>query len=103
MGLPQPLREQAIVNEVLDAIKRMAGVEFRVVPNVLPRRFADALLEAEAPTGQVQFAAEIKTARHLATIGMVKEQLAHLAPGVYPLLVAPYITRRWQSTVANCS
>jgi hypothetical protein len=89
----QPLREQAILNDALDAVKRMAGLDMRVAPNALPRGFADALLEADAPTARVQFGAEIKTARHLATVGMVKEQLAHLASGVHPLLVAPYITR----------
>jgi hypothetical protein len=87
----QTLREQAILNEALDAIKRTAGVEFRVVPQA--PIFADAVLEVDAPTARTQFVTEIKTARNFATIGMVAEQLAHRPRGVYPLLVAPYITR----------
>jgi hypothetical protein len=88
-----PLREQTILDEAVDAVKRTAALELRVVPHALPRDRGDALLEANAPTGQVQFVAEIKTARHFATIGMIKERLIHLTPGVYPMLVAPYITR----------
>ncbi len=85
------LHEQVILNEALEALRRTAGVELRIDPHAPP--FGDALLEADAPTARAQFVAEVKTARNFATIGMVKERLAHLAPGLYPLLVAPYITR----------
>jgi len=88
-----PLRGQTTLDEALDAVKRTAALELRVVPHALHRGLGDAVLEADAPTARVQFVAEIKTARHFATIGMVKERLAHLAPDLYPLLVAPYITR----------
>ena len=86
-----PLREQPVLNEALEAVRLTAGVDLRIVPHAAP--FGDALLEVDAPTTRVQFVAAIKTARYFATIGMVKERLAHLAPGIYPLLVAPYITR----------
>jgi hypothetical protein len=86
-----PLREQAVLNQALEAVRRTAGVDLRIVPHAPP--FGDALLEVDAPTTRVQFVAEIKTARYFATIGMVKERLAHRPPGIYPLLVAPYITR----------
>ena len=93
MNLHHPLREQTVLDEALDSVKRTAALELRVVPHALPRGLGDAVLEADGPTARVRFVAEIKTARHFATIGMVKERLIHLAPGVYPMLVAPYITR----------
>lgn len=83
--------EQAILNESLQAALRTAGVEFHTVPQRPPGW--DAFLELQTSTGSAQFAVQIKIARYLTTIGMVKEQLAQLAPGFYPLLVAPYITR----------
>jgi len=85
-----PLREQAVLNEAIEAVRRTAGVDLRIAPHAPP--LGDALLEVDIPTG-VQFVAEIKAARYFATIGMVKERLAHRAPGIHPLLVAPYITR----------
>ena len=91
MDPDDPIREQTVLNESLEAVRRTAGVDLRIVPYAPP--FGDALLEANAPTTRAQFVAAIKTARNFATIGMVKERLAHLAPGIYPLLVAPYITR----------
>lgn len=91
MDRHDPLREQALLNEALEAVRRTTGAELRILPQAPP--FGDALLELEAPTARAQFEAEIKTARNFATIGMVAERLAHLAPGAHPLLVAPYITR----------
>jgi hypothetical protein len=88
---PNQLCEQAILNQALEAVMRTAGTELRLAPHAPP--FGDALLEMETPTIQAQFSVEIKNARNFATIAMVKQRLAHLAPGLHPLLVAPYITR----------
>jgi hypothetical protein len=88
-----PLREQAIINEALNAIKGTAGLGLHLVPHAPPQAYADALLEGETPLARVQFLAEIKAARHFATLRMVKERHNHLPPNIYPLLVAPYITR----------
>lgn len=85
------LGEQAVLNEALEAVRRTAGVELRIDPHAPP--YGDALLEADTPIARAQFVAEIKTTRNFTTIGIVKERLAHLAPGLFPLLVAPYITR----------
>lgn len=91
MDLHDQLRKQAILDESLKAVRRATGAELRTVPHAPP--VGDALLEVDAPTARTQFVAEIRTARNFATIGMVKERLAHLSHGIYPLLVAPYITR----------
>ena len=58
-----------------------------------PKIAGDALIEVKTTTKKYTFLAEIKTVRHFATIAMVREQLAHLDRNVYPLLIAPYITR----------
>jgi hypothetical protein len=91
VDLHDPLREQDVLNEALEAVRRTAGVELHIARNALPK--VDALVEMDAPTAQARFAAEVKTVRYFATIALAKEQLAHLAPGFHPLLVAPYITR----------
>ena len=91
MDLNDPVREQPILDEALEAVRRIAGLDLRIVPQAPP--LGDAVLEVDTPIGRAQFVAEIKTARNFATIGMVAERLAHLAPGIHPLLVAPYITR----------
>jgi hypothetical protein len=91
VDLHNPKGGQVILEEALDAVKRTAGLEFRIAPDAPP--FADAFLNLDATTARAQFLVQIKTARNFATIGMVAERLAHLDPGIYPLLVAPYITR----------
>lgn len=74
------------------AVRRTTGVELHVVPGI-PPFWGDALLDVNTATGLNQFAAEIKDAKRFATIGMMVERRARLAPGLQPLLVAPYITR----------
>jgi hypothetical protein len=91
VNVHHPLREQTVLNEAIEAVKRTTGMELHIVPHAPPD--GDALLEVHGRPAGVQFVAEIKTARYFATIAMVKERLAHLAPGLHPLLVAPYITR----------
>jgi hypothetical protein len=65
-----PLREQAVLNDALEAVRRTAGMDLRIVPHAPP--FRDALLEVDAPTTRAQFVAAIKTARNFATIGWSK-------------------------------
>lgn len=89
----RPLQEQAILNEAIEAVKRTAGLELRTIPQVQTQPYVDAQLEAETPIGRVQFAVEIKTARNFATIGIVKDRLNRLTNGLYPLLIAPFLTR----------
>ncbi len=92
MNPRDPIREQAVLNEALEAVRRTAGVELRIAAYAPP--LGDALLGVDTPTTHAQFVAEIKTARYFATLGMVKERLAHLTPAFYPLLVTPYMTRK---------
>jgi hypothetical protein len=86
-------REQAVLEEALEALRQTTRIEAQIIKYGDPHRPGDALIEIKAATKKYKFLAEIKTVRHFATIGLVKQQLAHLNRGVYPLLVAPYITR----------
>lgn len=91
MAHPNHHRERAILNDALEAVKRTADLDLKILPH-LPLA-GDALLELDGPTAHAQFVAEIKVARNFATLGMVAERLAALPPYMRPLLVAPYITR----------
>ena len=86
-------REEAILEEALAALRQNTGVEAQITKRCDPHTVGDALIEVEAAANKYKFLAEIKTVRHFATIGLVKEELAPLDRDVYPLLVAPYITR----------
>jgi hypothetical protein len=86
-------REEAVLEEALAAFRQNTGVDAQIIKRCDPHMAGDALIEVKTTTKKYKFLAEIKTARHFATIGLVKEQLANLDRGVYPLLVAPYITR----------
>lgn len=86
-------REEAILEEALAALRQNTGVYAQIIQRCDPHTVGDALIEVKTTTKKHKFLAEIKTVRHFATIGLVKEELAHLDRGVYPLLVAPYITR----------
>jgi hypothetical protein len=85
--------ERTILDDALGAVKRTTALELHVVPRELPQKLGDVVLEVDGPVARFQFAAEIKTARHFATLALVKERMVHLPPDVYPMLVAPYITR----------
>jgi hypothetical protein len=86
-------REEAVLEEALAALDRTTGVEAKIARRCDPHAARGALVEIRTRGKRYKFLAEIKTVRHFATIGLVKEQLAHRDRGVYPLLVAPYITR----------
>jgi hypothetical protein len=87
------LREQVVLDEALDAAKRTTSLELRIARQKPRTAFGDVILEAQAPKTRVRFIAEIRSVRHFATIGMLKGRLVPLAPGVYPMLIAPYVTR----------
>jgi hypothetical protein len=86
-------REETVLEEAFAALRRTTGIEAQIIKSSDPPAAGDALIEIKTTTKKYKFLAEVKTVRHFATIGLVKEQLAHLDRGVYPLLVAPYITR----------
>lgn len=86
-------REQVVLEEALAALRRNTGVDAQLIKRCDPHMAGDALIEVKTTTKKYKFLAGIKTVRHFATVGLVKEQLAHLDRGLYPLLVAPYITR----------
>ena len=86
-------REETVLEEALAALRQNTGVEAQIIKRHDPHGAGDALIEVKTITKKYKFLAEIKTVRHFATIALVKEQFAHLDRGVYPLLVAPYITR----------
>jgi hypothetical protein len=86
-------REETVLEEALAALRRTTGIEAEIIRRGDPDAAGDALIEVKTAGKKYKFLAEIKTVRHFATIGVVKEQLAHRDRGVYPLLVAPYITR----------
>ncbi|MEI9978955.1 MAG: type IV toxin-antitoxin system AbiEi family antitoxin [Edaphobacter sp.] len=86
-------REETILGEAFAALHRTVGLEAQIIERCDPHVAGDAMIEVKTATKKYQFLAEVKTVRHFATIGLVKEQLEHLDRGVYPLLVAPYITR----------
>lgn len=85
------LREQVILNEALDAVRRTADLDLTVIEYQPPD--GDALLELTAPTAHGRLLADVKVARNFATLGTVAHRFAQLPPNLYPLLVAPYITR----------
>lgn len=93
MGPHKLLREQEVLNEAINAVRRTAGVELIPVHQQPQPHRRDAVLEIVAPPTPARFVAEIKTVRNFATIALAKEQLAALEPGFYPLLVATYMTR----------
>lgn len=88
-----PAREQTILDQAVTAVQRTAGLALRIVHGEALPLAADAFVEADTPEGTFRLGAEIKTVRHFATIAMVREKLKALKPEIYPLLVAPYITR----------
>ncbi|SNS40536.1 hypothetical protein SAMN05421770_101837 [Granulicella rosea] len=87
------LRGQGTLTEALGAVARTAALKLRHAVKTRTPGHGEVFLEADALATKPQFVAVIKTVRNFATIGMVKEQLNGLPPGVYPLLVAPYMTR----------
>ncbi|MEG9433722.1 type IV toxin-antitoxin system AbiEi family antitoxin [Terriglobus sp. ADX1] len=91
MAHPDHHRQQVILNDALEAVKRTAHLDLRIVPGFSP--IGDTLLELNGPTAHAQFVAEIKVVRNFATLGMIAKRHAHLPPHTRPLLVAPYITR----------
>lgn len=93
MDKHHPMRDQETLNEALEAIRRTAGIELHAAACALQPPRGDAVLKIAVPPTPAQFIAEIKTVRNFATIALVKEQLAHLGPGLHPLLGAPYMTR----------
>lgn len=86
-------REETILEEALAALRRTTGVEAQIIRGGEPHAAGDALIEVKTAGKKYKFLAEVKTVRHFATIGLVKEHLAHRDRGIYPLLVAPYVTR----------
>ena len=86
-------REEAVLEEALAALRQNTGVETQIIKRCDPNMAGDALIEIKTTTKKYKFLAEVKTVRHFATIGLVREQLSHRDRGVYPLLVAPYVTR----------
>ncbi len=86
-------REEALLEDALAALRQNTGVDAQILKRCDPQMAGDALIEVKTTTKKYKFLAEIKTVRHFATIGLVKEQLAHLDRGLHPLLVAPYVTR----------
>lgn len=86
-------REETVLDEALEVLRQNTGVEAQIIQRRAPHTVGDALIEVKAAANKYKFLAEVKTVRHFATIGVVKEELAPLDRDVYPLLVAPYITR----------
>lgn len=84
-------REQATLNEALDAVRRTADLDFTVLRYQPPE--GDALVELATPTAHVRLLVNVKVARNFATLGTVATRFAQMPPDIYPLLVAPYITR----------
>lgn len=93
MDRHDPHREETVLEEAFAALRRTAGIEAQIIKRCDPHAAGDALIEVETAAKKYKFLAEVKTVRHFATIGLVKEQLTQLDRGVYPLLVAPFITR----------
>jgi hypothetical protein len=84
-----PTRETQILEKALALLHRTTGLKGQVTayePN-------HALVEITTADREYEFVAEVKNARHFATIALTREHLVHAKPGVQPLLVAPYITR----------
>jgi hypothetical protein len=88
------IQEHEILDKALAALLRTAGLHGRTA-EAEPQRTGceDALVEIKTAQRTYPFAAKIKSVRHFATIGLVKEQLACAKQRVRPLLVAPYMTR----------
>jgi hypothetical protein len=88
------VQEHEVLEKALAALPRIAGLHGRAT-DAEPHKMAcgDAIVEIKTTQRTYPFVAKIKNVRHLATIGLVKEQLACAKRGVQPLLVAPYITR----------
>ena len=86
-------RDETILEEAFAALHRTVGLEAQIIKRCDPHVTGDALIEIKTTAKKYRFLAEVKTVRHFATIGLVKEQLKHLDRGTNPLLVAPYITR----------
>jgi hypothetical protein len=87
------IREETILAEAMAAFRRKTGLKAQVIKRCEPHTAGDALVEVETATKKYKFLAEVKNVRHFAAISLVKEQLTHRDRGIYPLLVAPYVTR----------
>jgi hypothetical protein len=75
-------REETVLEEAFAALRRTTSIEAQIIKRCDPPAAGDALIEIKTTTKKYKFLAEVKTVRHFATIGLVKEQLAHLDRGV---------------------
>jgi hypothetical protein len=86
-------REKAVLTDALTAFHQNTGLKAQIIEHCELHAAGDALVEIETKTKKYKFLAEVKNVRRFATAGLAKEQLARRDRGVYPLLVAPYVTR----------
>jgi hypothetical protein len=93
MDKGRAIRDKTVLADALAALRQKTGLEAEIIQPNGPHGLADALIEIKGANKKYKFLAEVKTARYFATVGWVKDQLGPLDRNVYPLLVAPYITR----------
>lgn len=93
MAKDRTIREETILTDALAAFHRQTGLETRIVQRYQAHEIGDALVEIKTAATRYRFYAEIKDTRNFAAVGLVKEKLTPLGSNVYPLLVAPYVTR----------
>lgn len=89
MPVPDANHESEILEQALAALSKTTGLRGHITERS-HATCSDAIVEIKTAQGAYPFMAGIKNVRHLATIGLVKEQLACAK---HPLLVAPYVTR----------